>query len=147
MRKAWLSWGPWGGGAGSQPCPPPKSEPLRLFRVASGKGAQGWESFEGGGCSQKSSKGERVLCACYLGHGWHSLSGSSLPTPPAPLPSKRGPPSPRPQPLTQPQPPAGGSTHSQTDSRGLWLWRAPQPRGFPRGPPAPPQTLRAVCST
>lgn len=70
--------------------PPPKSESLRLFRVASGKGAQGWESFEGGGCSQKSSKGERVLCACYLGHGWHSLSGSSLPTPPAPSPLQTG---------------------------------------------------------
>lgn len=76
-RKAWLSWGP-DGGAGSWPCPPLKSEPLRLTRVASGKGAQGWERFEGGGCSQKSSKGDRVL-VCLLFGSWLAQPERLLP--------------------------------------------------------------------
>lgn len=134
-------------GAGSWPCPPLKSEPLWLPRVASGKGAQGWESFEGGGCSQKSSKGDRVL-VCLLFGSWLAQPERLLP---AYSTRPFSPPNEDRHPLAhshlhnhslQPVgPPTPSHTHGAYGSGEFLSHEDASP-----GPPVPPQLLRAVHS-
>lgn len=106
-------------GAGSWPCPPLKSEPLWQ---PSGKGAQGWESFEGGGCSQKSSEGDRVLVCL--------LFGSWLAQPERLLPAYST------RPLSPPNEHRHPLAHSHLHNRSLQ----------PVGPPTPSPTLGAYGS-
>lgn len=61
MRKAWLSWGGLGRGAGSQPCPLPKSESLRLL----GKGHRVGRASREGVFPEKQQGGTCAVCLLF----------------------------------------------------------------------------------
>lgn len=78
-------WGP-GGGLGVGLALPSSLNLCGCPGWLLGKGHRVGRASREGDVPRKAARGIVCWCACYLGHGWHSLSGSSLPTPPAPSP-------------------------------------------------------------
>jgi hypothetical protein len=143
-RKAWLSWGP-GGGLGVGLALPSS---LNLCGSPLGKGHRVGRASREGDVPRKAARGIVCWCACYLGHGWHSLSGSSLPTPPAPSPLQMSTAIPSPT-ATYTIAASSRSAHPlPAQLLGLMALESPSATRNPLlGSPVPPQPLRAVHST